>query len=89
MNPSSDQKPRFAAQEKWRAENPQKVWAQRALRSAEKAGLVQKQPCKICGDPDSEAHHADYARPMDVDWYCRRHHRAEHSRLNAEGMSNG
>jgi hypothetical protein len=23
-----------------------------------------------------EAHHGDYARPLDVTWTCRRHHRA-------------
>jgi hypothetical protein len=76
--------PKFLAQAKWRDGNPQKVWAQRALRSALKVGLITQMPCKVCGDPDSEAHHGDYSKPMDVDWLCRLHHKAEHRRLKCE-----
>jgi hypothetical protein len=76
---------KFPAQAKWRSENPEKVWAQRALRSAIKAGLVQQRPCVVCGDPKSEAHHPSYARPADVVWLCRKHHKAEHRQFREEG----
>lgn len=71
-------------QAKWRAGNPQATWAHQCLRSALRRGLVIQQPCKVCGDPNTEAHHPDYDRPMDVDWLCRPHHKAEHRRLKCE-----
>lgn len=71
-------------QARWAAANPQAVWAHQALRSALKRGLVIQEPCRVCGALDAEAHHPDYDRPMDVDWLCRRHHKAEHRRLKCE-----
>jgi hypothetical protein len=41
-------------------------------------------PCEVCGSPFAEAHHPDYDRPMLVNWYCRKHHQAEHRRLKCE-----
>lgn len=80
-------KPLFAAQAAWRERNPKATWAQASLRSALKRGFVSQQPCIVCGDPNSEAHHPDYDRPADVVWYCRRHHQEEHRRLKAEGRA--
>lgn len=70
-------------QAKWRAKNPKAVWAQNALRSALKRGLVQATPCEVCGTQPAEAHHPDYDRPMVVQWLCRRHHRAAHKKERA------
>lgn len=81
--------PKFLSQAKWRERNPQKVWAQAALRSALKRGLLAQQPCCVCGSAESEAHHPDYDRPMVVEWYCRLHHKAEHARLKAEVVEIG
>ena len=41
---------------------------------AVKRGDVVPQPCEVCGDPKSEAHHADYEKPFDVRWLCKAHH---------------
>jgi len=71
-------------QARWRDRNPMKVWAQAALRSAVKRGLVERQPCKVCGSLDADAHHADYSKPADVVWLCRLHHKAEHRRMRCE-----
>lgn len=76
---------KYAPQAKWRSKNQQAVWAQAALRSALKRGLLEQKPCRMCGSADSEAHHSDYNRPMAVDWLCRAHHKAEHARLKIEG----
>ena len=33
-----------------------------------------KENCSICNSPDSEAHHPDYSKPLEVVWLCRLHH---------------
>jgi hypothetical protein len=37
-------------------------------------GLLEPEPCIVCGAPEVEMHHADYRRPLDVKWLCRFHH---------------
>ncbi len=73
-------------QKKWRDRNPHAVWAHVALKSAIRRGLVEPQPCSVCGEPKAEAHHADYTRPMLVEWLCRRCHKAEHRRLTSKAV---
>jgi hypothetical protein len=46
---------------------------------AVKAGILTPEPCRICGGRDVEAHHEDYQKPLDVLWYCRRHHARLHA----------
>lgn len=76
-----------SSQTKWNNAHPKELWAHQCLRSALKKGLLAKQPCRECGSEDSEAHHPDYSRPIDVIWYCRLHHRREHMRLKCEAVS--
>ncbi|RWX63316.1 hypothetical protein EN780_24090 [Mesorhizobium sp. M4B.F.Ca.ET.089.01.1.1] len=76
-------------QAKWKLANPKAVWAQNALRSAVKRGLVIQLPCEQCGSLDAEAHHPDYDRPMQVRWLCRLHHRRMHMRLNCQEVLHG
>jgi len=40
-------------------------------------GRLLKHPCLICGG-ESEAHHPDYSRPLDVVWLCDFHHKQAH-----------
>lgn len=42
---------------------------------AKRKGVVKKKPCEVCGDTNSEAHHPDYSKPLEVVWLCRPHHR--------------
>ena len=60
----------FEPQARWREGNPEKVWAQRALRSAVKMGIVTPQPCRICGVEPAEAHHPDYTQPRPLSLGC-------------------
>jgi len=56
-----------------RLRHPDKVRARQA------AHRLQKKPCEVCSTVlGVEAHHPDYTRPLDVIWFCRVHHRAQH-----------
>jgi len=52
--------------------------AQCTLNQAVKAGRIKKDKCRLCGEQDTEAHHHDYNKPLDVDWLCRKHHNLIH-----------
>lgn len=60
--------------------NKKKVLARQAVSDAIKKGSMVRFPCCVCGNPKSEGHHEDYAKPLDVTWLCRKHH-AEHHAL--------
>ncbi|WP_287208691.1 hypothetical protein [Mesorhizobium sp.] len=74
-------------QARWKAAHPKETWAHAALRSALKKGLIEKEPCGVCGAHEVDGHHDDYNRPMDVRWFCRRHHKQEHRRLKCEAIN--
>ncbi|TIN77793.1 hypothetical protein [Mesorhizobium sp.] len=76
---------KVSSQTKWNRANPKAIWAQQALRSALKRGLIIQEPCKECGALDAEAHHPDYDKPMCVDWLCRLHHRHVHMKGRQTG----
>jgi hypothetical protein len=43
-----------------------------------KRGSIKKLPCCNCGDINSEAHHEDYTKPLDIAWLCRKCHLQYH-----------
>lgn len=63
-------------QRQHRAKNPLKSRARRILNYHVRVGNIAKKPCEVCGAP-AEAHHANYRKPLDVEWLCLRHHRSE------------
>jgi hypothetical protein len=71
-----DANPEAAAEKKRRytERNREKVNARNTLRRSIAAGKIQREPCDVCGDPQSEGHHHDYSKPLDVRWLCRKHH---------------
>jgi len=44
-------------------------------------GVIQRQPCRECGEIKSQAHHPNYSEPLEVVWLCQVHH-YEHHRIN-------
>lgn len=62
----------------WIARNPEKRAAHKAVERAIDRGTLQRQPCTVCGSAEAEAHHDDYAAPLDVTWLCRMHHAKRH-----------
>lgn len=53
---------------------------------AVRAGILVWQPCCICGNERSMAHHESYDRPLDVVWYCQVHHSARHQEMKKQGI---
>lgn len=62
------------ARAKMNEDHPEKVKARKAVSNALRDGRLTKEPCHLCGNPDSEAHHEDYTRPLDVHWVCQNCH---------------
>jgi len=57
---------------------PERYLANSLVARAVKSGILERQPCTVCNEPKSEAHHADYTKPFEVNWLCRQHHMLEH-----------
>jgi hypothetical protein len=60
----------------WTARNPEKTLAHRRLNDAVKTGRIERpEKCELCDTQGRvEGHHADYGRPLDVQWLCTRCH---------------
>ncbi len=54
-----------------------KARARAYLNTYLRKGRVEKKPCN-CGVKRVQAHHHDYAFPLDVEWLCKKHHRERH-----------
>jgi hypothetical protein len=54
---------------------PERVEARRKLGRAVKQGKIKRGKCQICGKENAHAHHKDYSKPLDVEWFCRTCHR--------------
>ena len=67
-------------QRKRRARYPEKNRARKAVHIALRSGRIIKQPCK-CGSINVQAHHADYSKPLDVEWMCFSCHRVHHGQM--------
>lgn len=37
-------------------------------------GVLIKQPCEVCEEIKTQAHHEDYDKPLEVNWLCKKHH---------------
>lgn len=56
----------------------EKYNARMRLGNAVRKGKIQRQPCEVCGEPMTQAHHDDYSKPFDVRWLCSNHHGVQH-----------
>jgi len=57
--------------------------ARRKVATEIEAGRLTREPCVVCGEKQSEAHHDDYDKPLNIVWLCRRHHMDHHLMLKA------
>lgn len=61
-----------------KSRDPVKLRARARIRNRIYLGLLERQPCEVCGDVRSHAHHKDYSKPLDVRWLCPKHHKEVH-----------
>jgi hypothetical protein len=66
-----------------------KIRATKLVQLAIGRGELTPQPCEVCDDVKTDAHHTDYSKPLDVRWLCRQHHTEEHARLRKQVASSG
>lgn len=64
--------------------NKEKVICRAKLNYAISTGKIEKKPCQVCGVLKTEAHHDDYAKPLEVKWFCTKHHREYEANKNLE-----
>jgi hypothetical protein len=76
----------LAATKKWVANNTVKRAAHMLVGNAIREGRLVKQSCEKCGNEKTNAHHDDYAKPLEVRWLCDDHHNEWH-RINGEGLN--
>lgn len=72
--------------EKWIEKNVIKRSAHILVGNAVRKGDLAKSACEICGCDKSNAHHDDYAKPLEVRWLCDLHHNDWHNE-NGEGVN--
>lgn len=54
--------------------NTEKYKARVKVSSSIRRKKITKKPCEFCGDVNVQAHHDDYSKPLDVRWFCKKHH---------------
>jgi hypothetical protein len=58
--------------------NREKDRARKIFKRALISGELIRMPCEVCGALESEGHHEDYSKPLEVRWLCRPHHNDVH-----------
>lgn len=72
-----------------RKKYPEKDKARAMLNNAIAAGQVVRGSCQVCGIENAEAHHPDYAKPLEVMWLCQKHHKELHVKINEQKLLAG
>ena len=67
-----------ASKKSYKVRNREKVNAGRRLLYAISIGKIMRCPCQVCGDTNSQGHHDDYSKPLEVRWLCPQHHTEVH-----------
>ena len=69
--------------------NPHVAEVRYITQLARRLGWLTRQPCEVCGDHASDAHHEDYRKPLAVRWLCKTHHRRRDVQLRRLGRDKG
>jgi len=60
---------------------PERIKARHVLNYLIYTGKIIRQPCEVCGNKKSQAHHEDYSKPLEVNWLCASHHKKLHFKI--------
>ena len=60
---------------KYQEEYPDRIKANRIIRTAVRGGKLKRLPCVVCGQANGQAHHPDYLKPYNIIWLCPSHHK--------------
>lgn len=71
---------------KYREKYPRKYKAHNIVNNAIRDKKLFKEPCEVCGNENSVAHHDDYSKPLNIRWLCQAHHKQWHAE-NGEGKN--
>jgi hypothetical protein len=82
MREWAEKNPERVAEHKkaWAERNPEKRKAQITAGNAIRDGKLVRQQCEACDRWDTDAHHDDYSKPLEVRWLCHEHHMQLHRR---------
>jgi hypothetical protein len=69
-----------------RLEFPMAYRARTMVRNAIRDHKLFQEPCEICGNPETHAHHDNYLKPLNVRWLCPAHHSQWHHK-HGEGAN--
>lgn len=72
----------YGCQVAYRERSRHKRNARSRVEKALKRGKLIKEPCFKCGNENTEAHHEDYDKPLEVIWLCKQCHSALHYPAN-------
>lgn len=62
------------------AEYKEKQHVRYLVRQAVAKGVLIRLPCAVCKAIKVQAHHVDYAKPLEVMWLCQKHHSENHQK---------
>jgi hypothetical protein len=79
-------KPKPETRRKWDQANKVKKRAHGIVAAAVRSGRLVRQPCQVCQSRDVEAQHEDYTKPLDVMWFCPKHHGEHHAKQRDEAI---
>lgn len=65
-------------QKRFREKYPNRAKIYSSVARAIRHGDLEKAPCINCGDPNTEGHHPDYSKPLEVVWLCSTCHKRRH-----------
>jgi hypothetical protein len=72
----------------YRRRYPNKWCSVKMVNNAIRDGKLFSEPCAVCGEEKTHAHHDDYSKPLNVRWLCAAHHKQWHLE-NGEGKNGG
>ena len=76
----------YEAESKSHKKYPEKQLARLILNYAIRTGKISRGKCEVCKSQKTQGHHDDYSKPLEVKWFCPKHHAEHHKLLSTVSM---